>query len=85
LSPIAPVYPSPPNLHPFWVFPGPNVLLIRTHPSPFPRERNNCEAIQNKMLTKSILMLFFMRSPVFVWHLFRIISKRLNAGGVLYP
>jgi hypothetical protein len=41
LSPIAPAYPSPSNLHPFWVFPGPNVLLIRTHPNPFPSERNN--------------------------------------------
>jgi hypothetical protein len=41
LSPIAPAYPSPPNLHPYWVFPGLNVLLIRTHPNPFPSERNN--------------------------------------------
>jgi hypothetical protein len=40
LSPIAPAYPSPTSLHPFWVFPGPNVLLIRTHPNPFPSERN---------------------------------------------
>jgi hypothetical protein len=36
----APVYPSPSNRHPFWVFPGPNVLLIRTHPNPLPSERN---------------------------------------------
>jgi hypothetical protein len=41
LSPIAPAYPSPSNLHPLWVFPGPNVLLIRTHPNPFPSERNS--------------------------------------------
>jgi hypothetical protein len=40
LSPITPAHPSPPNFHPFWVFPGPNVLLIRTHPNPFPSERN---------------------------------------------
>jgi hypothetical protein len=40
LSPIALVYPSLPNFHPFWVFPGPNVLLIRTHPNPFPSVRN---------------------------------------------
>ena len=47
LSPIAPVYPSPSNFQPFWVFPGPNVLLIRTHPNPFPSERNN-KNVQNK-------------------------------------
>ncbi len=41
LSPIAPACPSPPNFHPLWVFPGLNVLLIRTHPNPFPSERNN--------------------------------------------
>jgi hypothetical protein len=41
LSPIAPAYPSPSNFHPFWIFPGPNVLLIRTHPNPFPSERNS--------------------------------------------
>ena len=41
LSPIALVYPSLPNFHPLWVFPGPNVLLIRTHPNPFPSERNS--------------------------------------------
>jgi hypothetical protein len=35
------VYPSLPNFHPFWVFPGPNVLLIRTHPNPFPSIQNN--------------------------------------------
>jgi hypothetical protein len=27
-------------LHPLWVFPGPNVLLIRTHPNPFPSVRH---------------------------------------------
>jgi hypothetical protein len=30
-----------PCIHPFWVFPDPNVLLIRTHPNPSPSERNN--------------------------------------------
>ncbi len=41
LFPIAPACPSLSNLHPFWVFPGPNVLLIRTHPNPLPSERNS--------------------------------------------
>jgi hypothetical protein len=30
-----------PCIHPFWVFPDPNVLLIRTHPNPFPSIRHN--------------------------------------------
>jgi hypothetical protein len=34
------MHPSPPNFYPFWVFPGLNVLSIRTHPNPFPSERN---------------------------------------------
>ena len=44
LSPIAPVYPSLPQLPSLLGFPGPNVLLIRTHPNPFPsiRHNNNC-------------------------------------------
>jgi hypothetical protein len=29
-----------PCIHPFWVFPDPNVLLIRTHPNPFPSIRH---------------------------------------------
>jgi hypothetical protein len=37
LSPIAPVYPSLPQLPSLLGFPGPNVLLIRTHPNPFPQ------------------------------------------------
>ena len=37
LSPIAPLYPSPPQIPSLLGFPGPNVLLIRTHPNPFPQ------------------------------------------------
>jgi hypothetical protein len=40
LSPIAPVYPSLPQLPSPLGFPGPNVLLIRTHPNPFPSIRH---------------------------------------------
>jgi hypothetical protein len=29
-----------PISHPFWVFPNPNVLLIRTHPNPLPSIRH---------------------------------------------
>jgi hypothetical protein len=32
---------SPSNRHLPWVFPGPNVLLIRMHPNPLPTRRNN--------------------------------------------
>jgi hypothetical protein len=31
-----------PCIHPFWVFPDPNVLLIRTHPNPSPSIRHKC-------------------------------------------
>ncbi len=48
LSPVAPVHPSPSNFHPLWAFPGPNVLLIRTHPNPFPSERNS--SVQRKIM-----------------------------------
>ncbi len=34
LSPIAPLYPSPPNSQPFLDFPEPNVHLIRAHHKP---------------------------------------------------
>jgi hypothetical protein len=36
-----------PCIHPFWVFPDPNVLLIRTHPNPSPSERNNSFHIED--------------------------------------
>jgi hypothetical protein len=41
LSPIAPMYPS------LLGFPGPNVLLIRTHPNPFPsiRHTRGCSTV----------------------------------------
>jgi hypothetical protein len=32
-----------PCIHPSWVFPDPNVLLIRTHPNPSPSERNTTQ------------------------------------------
>jgi hypothetical protein len=41
LSPIAPMYPSLPQLLSLLGFPGPNVLLIRTHPNPFPSIRHS--------------------------------------------
>jgi hypothetical protein len=40
LSPIAPLCPSPPQIPSLLGFPGPNVLLIRTHPNPFPGIRH---------------------------------------------
>jgi hypothetical protein len=33
------------NFHPYWVFPDHNVLLIRTHPNPFPSIRHKFLAI----------------------------------------
>ncbi len=45
LSPLSPIAPhcSPllPCIHPSWVFPDPNVLLIRMHPNPSPSEWNS--------------------------------------------
>jgi hypothetical protein len=49
-----------PNFHPFWVFPDPNVLLIRTHPNPFPSIRHTCKPLpedQSHRLVQSQLTL----------------------------
>jgi hypothetical protein len=43
--PLLPRTPPFPILHPHWVFPGPNVLLIRTHPNPFPSVRHSNKLI----------------------------------------
>jgi hypothetical protein len=39
LSPVVPAHPSPPSSTPSGFSPEPNVLLIRTHPNPFPVSR----------------------------------------------
>jgi hypothetical protein len=41
-----------PCIHPFWVFPDPNVLLIRTHPNPSPSERNNEKILFSTICTE---------------------------------
>jgi hypothetical protein len=49
-----------PNSHPFWVFPGPNVLLIRTHPNPFPSIRHS-----NCSYCKSTVAIYIVNVPVY--------------------